>query len=208
MGDHVLEIELASANATPERPCRVLSICPEPMTLSRESYPARLGSPPKPLGAIEGLDIACICMYCAAMKLLSLPCYCATLRQAARAVTVLYENMLADSGLHATQYTALQLLDLVTNLTTTELAEALGIDQTTATRTLALIKKAGLAIDTVGADRRQRRWALTGQGQALLKKLKPRWEAAQEAFEKRLGPTEAAALKKASHRAADRLYSG
>ena len=78
------------------------------------------------------------------MKLQSLPCYCATLRQAARAVTVLYENMLADSGLHATQYTALQLLDSVPNLTTTELADALGIDQTTATRTLALIKKAAL----------------------------------------------------------------
>src|SRR5437660_10767098 len=99
------------------------------------------------------------------MKLMPLPCYCATLRQAARAITVLYEDMLAGSGLHATQYTALQLLDSAPNLTTTELAEALGIDQTTATRTLALIKKAGLASDTVGLDRRQRRWALSAQGQ-------------------------------------------
>ena len=141
------------------------------------------------------------------MNLISLPCYCATLRQAARAVTVLYEEMLADSGLHATQYTALQLLDSLPRLTTTELADALGIDQTTATRTLALIKKAGLADDTVGADRRERHWALTAQGQALLKKLKPRWEAAQEAFEKRLGRGEAAALKKASYVAASRLSS-
>jgi hypothetical protein len=57
------------------------------------------------------------------VNLQSLPCYCATLRQAARAVTVLYEDMLADSGLHATQYTALQLLESVPNLTTTERAE-------------------------------------------------------------------------------------
>jgi DNA-binding MarR family transcriptional regulator len=120
---------------------------------------------------------------------------------------VLYEDMLADSGLHATQYTALQLLDSVPNLTTTELAEALGVDQTTATRTLALIKKAGLASDTVGLDRRQRRWALSAQGQALLKKLKPRWEAAQEAFEKRLGRAEATALRKASYLAASRVSS-
>lgn len=139
------------------------------------------------------------------MNLLSLPCYCATLRQAARAVTVLYEEILADSGLHATQFTALQLIELAPDLTTTELADGLGIDQTTATRTLALIKKAGLAIDTVGVDRRQRRWSLTAQGQALLKKLKPRWEAAQAAFEKRLGRTEAAALKKASFLAASKL---
>jgi len=138
------------------------------------------------------------------MKLVSLPCYCATLRQAARAVTVLYEDMLAD-GLRATQYTALQLLDSAPNLTTTELADALGVDQTTATRTLALIKKAGLANDAVGDDRRQRRWVLSGQGQALLRKLRPRWEAAQVAFEKRLGREQAATLKKASYLAASRL---
>ena len=142
------------------------------------------------------------------MNLLALPCYCATLRQAARAVTVLYEDMLADSGLHATQFTALQLLDSVPNLTTTRLAEALGVDQTTATRTLALIKKAGLANDTVGDDRRRRHWTLTAQGQALLRKLKPRWEAAQEAFEKRLGRAQATALKRASYLAASRLSSG
>jgi DNA-binding MarR family transcriptional regulator len=141
------------------------------------------------------------------MKLMSLPCYCGTLRQAARAVTVLYEEMLADSGLHATQYTALQLLDSVPNMTTTELAEALGIDQTTATRTLALINKAGLISDTIGDDRRQRRWALSAPGQVLLKKLKPRWEAAQQTFEKRLGRAEATALKRASYLAASRLSS-
>ena len=143
----------------------------------------------------------------APMKLMSLPCYCATLRQAARAVTVLYEEMLADSGLHATQFTAVQLLDLAPNLTTTELAEALGIDQTTATRTLALIKKAGFVTDRVGDDRRQRHWALSAQGKALLRKLRPRWEAAQEAFEKRLGPAQAMALKEASYRAASKLSS-
>src|SRR3981189_428209 len=98
------------------------------------------------------------------MKLQSLPCYCATVRQVARAVTVLYEELLADSGLPATQYTALQVLDSVPNLTTTELAEAIGIDQTTATRTLALIRKSGLAIDPFGADRRQPRGAVYGNG--------------------------------------------
>ena len=141
------------------------------------------------------------------MKLQSLPCYCATLRQVARAVTVLYEELLADTGLHATQYTVLQVLDSVPNLTTTEVAEAIGIDQTTATRTLALIRKAGLAIDTVGRDRRQRRWALTSKGQVLLRKLRPSWEAAQETFEKRLGRAQAMALKRASYLAASRLAS-
>src|SRR6202521_4706192 len=113
------------------------------------------------------------------MKLQSLPCYCATVRQVARAVTVLYEELLADSGLHATQYTALQVLDSVPNLTTTELAEAIGIDQTTATRTLALIRKSRLIVSAPGTDRRERRWVLTPAGETILRKLKPAWEAAQ-----------------------------
>jgi DNA-binding MarR family transcriptional regulator len=142
------------------------------------------------------------------MKLQSLPCYCATLRQAARAVTVLYEDLLRDSGLHATQYTALQVLDLAPELTTTELAQVIGIDQTTATRTLALIKRKGLARDTVGSDRRERRWVLTAKGQAQLHALRPKWEAAQEAFEKRLGRSAAQALKKAAYLASSRLTTG
>jgi DNA-binding MarR family transcriptional regulator len=138
----------------------------------------------------------------------SLPCYCATLRQAARAVTTLYEEALADSGLHATQFTALQLLKIVPHLTTTELADAIGMDQTTATRTLGLIRKGGLASDAPGADRRERRWTLTAEGEARLRKYLPRWEAAQELVEKRLGRAEAAALKKASFSAASKLAAG
>jgi DNA-binding MarR family transcriptional regulator len=139
------------------------------------------------------------------MKLQSLPCYCATVRQAARAVTMLYEQVLAGSDLHATQYTALQVLDQVPNLTTTEIAAVIGIDQTTATRTLALVRKSGLAIDAVGKDRRERRWTLTAEGQAQLRRLRPRWEAAQEAFEKRLGRANALTLKKTLYEAASRL---
>lgn len=118
---------------------------------------------------------------------------------------MLYEEVLGDTGLHATQYTALQVLEQAPNLTTTELAQLIGIDQTTATRTLALIKKAGLAADAVGNDRRQRRWALTPKGQLQVSSLRPRWEAAQVAFEKRVGRTEALALKKAAYAAASAL---
>lgn len=144
----------------------------------------------------------------AAMTLQPLPCYCATLRQAARAVTVLYEEMLADSGLRATQYTLLQAIEFAPDLTTTEIAEAIGIDQTTATRTLAILKKSGLAKDVVGKDRRQRRWTLTSQGEAKMRELKPRWAAAQRAFETRLGREQARLLKEVSFRAASRLTSG
>jgi DNA-binding MarR family transcriptional regulator len=139
------------------------------------------------------------------MKLLSLPCYCSTLRQAARSVTTLYESVLADSGLHIAQYTVLYVLQKAPNLTTTELADAIGIDQTTATRTLALIRKARLVANAPGHDRRERRWVLTPAGEAVIRKLRPAWEAAQQAFEKQVGRAEAAALKKAAYVAAVKL---
>jgi DNA-binding MarR family transcriptional regulator len=139
------------------------------------------------------------------MKLVSLPCYCSTLRQAARSATTLYESALADSGLHVTQYTVLYVLQEAPNLTTTELADAIGIDQTTATRTLALIRKGRLVANAPGHDRRERRWVLTPAGEAVLRKLKPAWEAAQQAFEKQVGRAETAALKKAAYAAAVKL---
>jgi DNA-binding MarR family transcriptional regulator len=139
------------------------------------------------------------------MSVKSLPCYCATLRQAARAVTALYEEVLADSGLHATQFTTLQVLQMAPNITTTDFAGVLGMDQTTATRLLALARKSGLAIDTRGTDRRERRWTLTPAGDKAFRKSKPAWEAAQAEFEKRLGREAAAAIKKASFLAASTL---
>jgi DNA-binding PadR family transcriptional regulator len=46
---------------------------------------------------------------------------------------------------------------------------------------------------------------LTSQGRAQLRKLKPVWDAAQEAFENRLGRAEATALKRAAYFAASKL---
>ena len=141
------------------------------------------------------------------MALQALPCYCATLRQAARAATALYEEALGDGGVPLTQFTALQVMVKAPNLTTTELAEMIGIDQTTATRTLAHIKKAGLARTRSGEDGRERRWILSAEGERTVRKLTTKWEKAQAAFEARLGTAEAAALKQSAYLAARKLAS-
>jgi DNA-binding MarR family transcriptional regulator len=149
------------------------------------------------------VDMSCICMYHPrTMKLQPLPCYCATLRQAARAVTSLYEEALADSGVRATQFTVLQVLKTAPDLQTTEVADLIGIDQTTATRTLALMKKSKLVGDTIGTDRRERRWRLAPLGETTFRKIQPKWQWAQAMVERRLGRVEAVALKKHSFRAA------
>jgi len=139
------------------------------------------------------------------MKLQSLPCYCATLRQAARAATAFYEEALADSGVRVTQFTVLQVLKTASDLQTTEVGKLIGIDQTTATRTLALMKKRKLVVDSTGTDRRERRWRLTALGEATFRRVQPKWELAQAMVERRLGRIGAIALKKSAFRAASEL---
>jgi DNA-binding MarR family transcriptional regulator len=139
------------------------------------------------------------------MKLQSLPCYCATLRQAARAVTAVYEEALADSGVPSTQFTMIQVLKISPGLQTTDLGKLIGIDQTTATRTLALMKKSRIVTYSTGIDRRQRLWRLTPLGETLFREILPKWEAAQAIVEQRLGSAGASALKSASFRAASKL---
>ena len=139
------------------------------------------------------------------MKLQSLPCYCATLRQAARAATAFYEEALADSGVRVTQFTVLQVLKTASDLQTTEVGELIGIDQTTATRTLALMKKNRLVMDSTGTDRRERRWRLTALGEATFRRVQPKWELAQAMVERRLGRVGAIALQKSAFRAASGL---
>jgi DNA-binding MarR family transcriptional regulator len=152
------------------------------------------------------VDLSCICMYHARiMKIQSLPCYCATLRQAARAASALYEEALSDSGVRATQFTILQVLKIAPDLQTTEVGQLLGIDQTTATRTLALMRKSKLLGDSTGADRRERRWRLTPLGETTYRRLLPKWESAQAMIERRLGRAEALALKKSAFNAASAL---
>jgi DNA-binding MarR family transcriptional regulator len=101
----------------------------------------------------------------------------------------------------------LQVMIRSANLTTTELAELIGIDQTTATRTLAHIKKAGLARTISAGDRRERRWVLSAEGERMVRKLMTKWEKAQAAFEARLGSAEAVALKQSAYLAARKLAS-
>jgi DNA-binding MarR family transcriptional regulator len=139
------------------------------------------------------------------MKLQSLPCYCATLRQAARAVTAFYDQALANSGVPVTQYTIMQVLKTAPGLQTTEVGKLIGIDQTTATRTLALMKKGRLVAYSAGIDRRERRWRLTPLGESLYREIEPKWESAQALVEQRLGRVGAIALKNASFRAARKL---
>ncbi len=139
------------------------------------------------------------------MKLVSLPCYCATLRQVSRSATALYQAAMGTSGLQITQFTLLQALSEIPRPTTTELGQAVGMDQTTSTRMLTLIRRRGLVAATVGGDRREKRWSLTAAGSKLLGELQPEWDRAQRAFEKLVGLSAARTLKQSAYLAARKL---
>lgn len=119
-----------------------------------------------------------------------LPCACASLRRASRAVTQLYERHLRTSGLRITQFTLLQALALAGELTQGELGDALAIDSTTLSRTLRPLELAGWVRSRPGKDdRRERHWQLTAAGRRTLRAALPAWRAAQRELRNRIGDT-------------------
>jgi DNA-binding MarR family transcriptional regulator len=70
-----------------------------------------------------------------------LPCTCTNLRRAARIVSQLYDRELRQAGLRVTQFALLQALVRAKDISQGKLGEVLGLDSTTLTRTLALLRK-------------------------------------------------------------------
>src|SRR5271163_2424331 len=107
-------------------------------------------------------------------------CVCAALRRASRAVTQHYERAFRGSGLRATQFTLLAVLTQTGPLPLSALAHQAGLERTTLTRNLQLLKAKGLIrIQSVDQDQRIRRIELTRAGFAAAEKGLPAWRKAQ-----------------------------
>jgi DNA-binding MarR family transcriptional regulator len=118
---------------------------------------------------------------------IQLPCLCANLRRASRLVTQLYEDALRPVGLRATQFTVLQALSLAGQVTQGVLGQILGMDSTTLTRTLNIMKRQGWIEQRRGQDRREWRLSLTDAGQALMKRALPHWRSVQRRIHSQFG---------------------
>jgi DNA-binding MarR family transcriptional regulator len=116
-----------------------------------------------------------------------LPCACANLRRAARAVTRIYNRELRVSGLELTQFTLLMALNLTGETTQGHLGEVLALDTTSLTRMLRLLTKRGWIGVKAGDDRRQRLLRLTPSGRQKLQQSQPHWERAQRRLQRGLG---------------------
>jgi len=125
-------------------------------------------------------------------------CSCFNLRRAARRVTQIYEHALAPSGLKATQFSLLAVLDGSepgVGIAMTRLAKILGTDRTTLTRNLGLVERDGLVTINAGADSRSRLVVLTEAGRAALKRAAPLWARAQAKLARHIGEDQKAFLE-------------
>jgi DNA-binding MarR family transcriptional regulator len=114
-------------------------------------------------------------------------CACANLRKAARAVTQLFDGVLAPSGLKATQFTLLVTSRLMGETTVGELAATMAMDRTTLSRNLKPLVREGLLEVRPGEDGRTRLVRVTPEGERALVDAYPLWQRAQEAVVTALG---------------------
>ena len=115
-------------------------------------------------------------------------CANASLRRAARAVSQLYEEAFRGSGIRATQFTLLQVLDRKGEMRQNELDDFLAIDSTTLSRTLKPLEQRGWIASRPGEeDRRERWWSITREGRRELAGVRPRWIEAQKRLKTVLG---------------------
>lgn len=123
-------------------------------------------------------------------------CNCLAIRQAARHVTQLYDQLFAPVGLRATQFAILSRLRRQGPMTINALAGLLVMDRTTLGRNILPLQRDGLiGVVASPADRRRRELRLTDAGLAKHEAALECWSVAQQRFEAAFGGERAAALR-------------
>jgi len=107
------------------------------------------------------------------------PCVCNTLRMVSRVVTQLYDDCLRPSGLRVTQFSILAAVARLGEASLKQLEDELAIDQTTLTRSLALLERDGVLERAAHPDGRIKAMRLTAKGRRALEAARPLWAQAQ-----------------------------
>ena len=122
-----------------------------------------------------------------AEPLVELPCICASMRRATRAVTRLYDRQLREVDLRSTQFTLLQALHTAGTVTQGDLDSLLSLDSTTLSRSLQPLVEAGWVKSERGEDQRERHLRLTASGERKYQEALPAWRRAQYQLTKAIG---------------------
>ena len=110
-------------------------------------------------------------------------CHCLDARREARAISRLYDEQMRPHGLRATQFSVLVALELGGGAPLGMLADTLGLDRTTFTRSAALMRRKGWIATAQSDDGREHRMTLTAAGRRKLHEAHPAWQRAQRLIE-------------------------
>ena len=115
-------------------------------------------------------------------------CLCASTRHAARLLTRVYEESLAQADVTPAQFELLGTIAARPGLPQTKLAEALGLDQTTLSRNLRLLlTRKWVQRTSSSEDRRQAAYTLSEAGRRAWQRALPYWQRAQDHLHAKLG---------------------
>lgn len=114
-------------------------------------------------------------------------CACSRLRRASRAVTQLYDDAMAPSGLRVTQFSLLRNLARDGPVRIGDLAATLLIERTALSRTLDPLVDAGYVAVARGRDARTRDVSITRAGRAAVAAARAPWKRAQAEVARKLG---------------------
>jgi DNA-binding MarR family transcriptional regulator len=123
------------------------------------------------------------------------PCNCLALRQAARHVSQLYDQHLAEVGLRTTQYSILSKLSRLGAMPIGKLAATMVMERTALSRAIGPLERDGMIKVGPGPNGRTRSVKLTPTGETRLKAAATHWRRAQKEFEIAVGAADAADLR-------------
>ena len=107
-------------------------------------------------------------------------CVGARVRRTSRALTSFYNDRVKAAGIRITQWPILAALRAAGALTITELADAVGTDQSTISRNIRPLVRDGFVDLSEETDGRKRHARLTPRGVAKFNEAYPLWKAAQD----------------------------
>ena len=118
------------------------------------------------------------------------PCHCFALRHAARSISRQYTEVMGGLGLKPTQFSVLSVLAQAQQSSITSLADILGLERTSLTRTLRPLENEKLVERTEEGFKRQKAIRITAKGLSKYQQCLPLWSTAQQNLVQKLTPKE------------------
>lgn len=114
-------------------------------------------------------------------------CNCMNIRRSSLAITKVYNEFLAPSGLLISQYSSLKHIERLGPVSVSTLALEIRLDRTTLVRNLKALEERAYIIDVAPQGARNRQLKLTDAGRTILKTAEPLWHEAQDYLADYLG---------------------